>query len=126
MSLGSGIVFNRTITPGRIEGVPFSVLPKDIAACFGVHPGTFGTMRTQYTNALKAQRLLLEEQQQSPLSNADLKFLQILVAIFGDDILPDVSVPLSLRDGGPTLEAATMAAKTLVDKVGDVINRFAE
>lgn len=117
MCVGLGMGFGRNITPAVIEGMPFEVLPKHVAACFGVNSNTFGTMRTTFTACSTALRLLA---QQPTLSLQDTRLLHILQAMLRDDIL---DAPSGRNDGGTDWEAATVPWNAFRPSISDAISR---
>jgi hypothetical protein len=108
-----GITFGRTITPAHLDGIPAPIFPQHIAACYGIVGATFSTMRTHFSQATEARRILLESH-----SLQDRRFLDILNALLGTGIL-DPSL-VRARVGGSEKDAAIMSAAALDKRLRSV------
>jgi hypothetical protein len=125
MCIDLGMTFGRRISPADISGVPFQVDHSHVAACFGVQKVTFANMRTTLGSAQEAHRLLQQRQQVTSLSEHDNRFLQILDAILGDQVLEEPPVHSGRATStGPSSDAVKMNSKEFATLAKDVISRL--
>ncbi|KAJ7722236.1 hypothetical protein DFH07DRAFT_972031 [Mycena maculata] len=109
-----GIVFGRTITPGRTTA-GLDIYPNDVSTAAGIAPTTFSSYRTDFTKARKVRTLLQryrDLREQGPVPGVDdqneVRFgvlLPMLDAMLGPEILAESF--LSDTSGGPEAQAVS-------------------